>query len=54
MNEELIECPDCRGEGKIFVDESADCTVYIGDCCGGCGYYTECEMCNGSGEIEEE
>jgi hypothetical protein len=54
MEEEIIECPDCE-DGVVYVDTSYQCSVYpIGDCCGGCGHYQECDTCSGTGEIEEE
>ena len=52
---EIIECPDCEGEGTIYVDTSYQCSVYpIGECCGGCGYDTKCNNCYGTGEIENQ
>ena len=51
---EMIECPDCGGEGTWYNDTSRQCTTYRGDCCGGCGYDVECDTCNGTGEIERE
>jgi len=51
---EMIECPDCNGEGTWYNDTSRECTTYRGDCCGGCGYYVDCDTCNGTGEIEKE
>jgi hypothetical protein len=51
---EMIECPDCNGEGAWYNDTSRECTTYRGDCCGGCGYYVDCDNCNGTGEIEKE
>ena len=51
---EMIECPDCNGEGTWYNDTSRQCTTYRGDCCGGCGYYVDCDTCNGTGEIEKE
>lgn len=51
---EMIECPDCNGEGTWYNDTSRECTTYRGDCCGGCGYYVDCDNCNGTGEIEKE
>jgi DnaJ-class molecular chaperone len=45
-------CQECNGEGQIWFDTKYLCTVYIGDCCGGCGYYMDCENCNGTGEVE--
>jgi hypothetical protein len=48
-------CPNCEGEGTIYVDTSHSCTVYpIGECCGGCGYDKTCERCDGDGRIENE
>ncbi len=32
---EMIECPDCNGEGTWYNDTSRQCTRYRGDCCGG-------------------
>ena len=51
---EMIECPDCNGEGTWYNDTSRQCTTYRGDCCGGCGYDVDCDTCNGTGEIEKE
>ena len=51
---QMIQCPDCDGDGQFYEDTSRSCTVYRGDCCGGCGYYVDCETCNGTGEIEKE
>lgn len=47
----ITECLECE-EGQVYVDTSSNCSTYIGDCCGGCGYMTECEECEGSGEVE--
>ncbi len=46
-------CPDCE-EGKYYVDTSRQCTTWRSECCGGCGYYCECQTCYGSGEVEDE
>ena len=57
MKEEtkMIECPECEGEGTVYIDTSRSCNVYpIGECCGGCGHDVECEDCGGSGEIEAD
>lgn len=51
---QMSECPDCNGEGTWYNDTSRQCTTYRGDCCGGCGYYVDCDTCNGKGEIEKE
>jgi len=51
---EMIECPNCNGEGTWYNDTSRQCKVYRGDCCGGCGYEVPCDNCNGIGEIEKE
>ena len=51
---EMIECPDCNGEGTWYNDTSGQCTVRMNDCCGGFGYDVPCETCNGTGEIEKE
>jgi len=51
---EMIECPDCNGEGTWYNDTSRQCTTYRGDCCGGCGYDVDCDTCNGTGLIEKE
>jgi hypothetical protein len=50
----MKDCTECNGEGKVYIDTSRDCTVYRGDCCGGCGHDVECEVCNGTGTIEDE
>lgn len=50
-----IECPDCRGEGEEWHDTSHQCTYQPWqECCGGCGYYVQCDKCEGSGKIEIE
>lgn len=48
------ECPECEGTGTIYFDEDGNTLTQIefmqrddSDC-------EDCEMCNGSGEIEEE
>lgn len=45
------KCEECYGEGSI---ESMiqTCTVYRGDCCGGCTTTIDCPECDGQGEIE--
>ena len=48
-------CPNCEGEGTVYVDTSHMCTVYpIGECCGGCGHDEMCDKCEGEGTIEIE
>jgi hypothetical protein len=54
MKPTMIECPDCEGEGKVWEDTSRQCTTWRSECCGGCGYYCECQTCYGSGEVEQE
>ena len=54
MIAKMIECPNCEGEGKVWEDTSRQCTTWRSECCGGCGYYCECETCHGRGEVEEE
>jgi hypothetical protein len=49
----MIECPDCE-EGKRYEDTSRQCTTWRSECCGGCGYYYQCETCKGTGEVEDE
>jgi len=51
---EYVDCPECDGEGQFYEDTRGSCTVYRGDCCGGCGYDVDCENCNGTGLIEKE
>jgi DnaJ-class molecular chaperone len=51
---EMKDCTECNGEGKVYIDTSRSCTVYRGDCCGGCGHDVECEICNGTGTIKDE
>ena len=46
-------CPDCE-EGKYYVDTSRQCTTWRSECCGGCGYYCECQTCNWMGEVEQD
>lgn len=48
----MKECSECSGSGFMYVDTSSSCTVMRGECCGGCGYNTACDSCNGEGEIE--
>lgn len=44
----MIECEDCDGKGYI------DHIEYCGDgCCSNFIYDYECEICNGTGEVEE-
>jgi len=50
----MKDCPECDGEGQFYEDTRGSCTVYRGDCCGGCGYDVDCENCNGTGLIEKE
>lgn len=55
MIAKMIECPDCNGDGERYEDTSRQCTkTPWQECCGGCGYYYDCENCNGTGEVEEE
>jgi len=54
MAEEMIECPDCEGEGEYYIDTSRQCTTLRSECCGGCGYNEPCETCNGKGKIKNE
>jgi hypothetical protein len=54
METKMKECPDCEGEGKLYEDTSRQCTTPRSECCGGCGYYYDCQSCNGTGEIEDE
>lgn len=51
--EEYEKCENCNGTGKEYVFDN-NCTVYIGDCCGGCTVEVECEECNGTGEVINE
>jgi RecJ-like exonuclease len=53
MEEEMEECPDCNGYGYIETTSPSQCTVYRGDCCGGCYGEVDCEKCDGTGEIEK-
>jgi len=52
--DELIECPECQGEGELWIETRNSCTKYIGDCCGGCGYMEQCETCSGHGELNKK
>ena len=54
MIEELIDCHECDGEGKLYIDTSRNCTVYRNECCGGCGYDVVCNICNGEKQIKKE
>lgn len=55
MKAKMIECPDCNGDGERYEDTSRQCTkTPWQECCGGCGYYYDCETCKGTGEVEEE
>lgn len=49
---EMVDCPDCDGEGTYYIDTSNQCTTRMNDCCGGCGHYVDCENCDGTREIE--
>jgi len=53
METKMKPCPDCE-EGKYYVDTSRQCTTWRSECCGGCGYYCECQTCYGMGEVEQE
>ena len=54
IEERMIECPDCEGEGTQYEDTSHQCSVVPSECCGGCGYDYECENCKGEGKIEKD
>lgn len=49
-----IECPECEGHGEIETTSPSSCTVYRGDCCGGCFGEVTCETCNGTGKIDKD
>ena len=50
--DEKIECPECEGEGLIYIDTSRRCGKSMSNCCGGCGYDVQCSNCLGEGEVE--
>lgn len=50
---EMIECPECYGQGFIETTSPSHCSVPIADCCGGCYGEVDCDNCEGTGEIEE-
>lgn len=51
---EQVECTECNGEGQIYTDTSSSCMTAPSECCGGCGYDSECEACEGKGTVENE
>lgn len=46
----LVPCYDCGGAGGF---EQIVCTEPASNCCGGCNVNTKCEVCDGSGEIDQ-
>jgi DnaJ-class molecular chaperone len=54
---EMIECPDCEGEGIIFRSDCCDAIILGEDICSECkdccdGY--QCNTCNGEGEVRKD
>lgn len=43
-----MECPKCNGKGGDN-EVVNTCSKAIGDCCGGCTEWIDCELCNGGG-----
>ena len=52
--EEMIECPDCEGQGFIETTSPSQCSTPRNECCGGCFGEVDCETCDGTGEIDKE
>ena len=52
--DELIECPDCEGEGEVATTSPSACSSSIDECCGGCFGEVKCETYNGTGLIDKE
>ena len=46
----LVPCYDCGGAGGF---EQIVCTEPASNCCGGCNVNTKCEVCDGSGDIDQ-
>ena len=50
--DEKIECPECEGEGLIYIDTKDQCGKSLSNCCCACGYDVQCSNCLGEGEVE--
>lgn len=46
-----MECKECFGSGTYEV--GPNCSMPASSCCGGCYETIRCEMCNGTGKIED-
>lgn len=46
----LVLCYNCGGDGGF---EHIFCTEPASNCCGGCNVNTKCEVCDGSGDIDQ-
>lgn len=51
MEKIIMYCNECE-EGQMYIDTSHYCGKSLENCCGGCGYYEECEYCEGECEYE--
>ena len=55
----MIECPECKGHGKIYYSDCCGSEVIDGicqniECFESCETVSEkCDECNGEGEVEE-
>jgi RecJ-like exonuclease len=45
-----VDCPECDGKGQYWEQES--CGKSSSNCCGGCGYDVNCDVCYGIGTLE--
>lgn len=48
--DEMIDCPDCDGEGSVEV--GPECNRPASQCCGGCYKDAQCGTCEGEKQIE--
>jgi hypothetical protein len=46
-----MECKNCFGSGTYEV--GPNCSMPASACCGGCYETVKCEMCNGTGKVNE-
>jgi hypothetical protein len=47
-----IQCSECDGTG--YEEVIGDCDLPASMCCGGCSKIVACEICEGTGIINEE